>query len=803
MLPFQLDPSNDLNYGHGYHTHVEANGKGPGGTPNGVATKLAPRIPIRIDTHSPNMFSRKSLKPDMIGVAISPEIKQRRASRLLPEKPTLTLTVPYGEKPRTGLSYAAGGFGASANSRQSTTTQFEEDFDSADTAVAADDSWGRGSNDLLYPPPPQKSSAKIPEPMPSVPAFLTPGRVQTAQTATALPIASEFMVKPLNISRSGQVGSFSKPRKPDDYPSRAAQNQQTQAAGKQPLQSIVPAQPQTQSSPPRPTTSSSSIYSSTSLAGSDAGVPPVLPRNARRSYKPTGPYDKTGRQSNGSLTSFETVDSVIIPPTKPQVQPQVISQPSSSSVTTITTINTSSSSGSEGRKPVLAPIITSSSPSLNASKSVRRQTATTLDLSPVVESPSSPPSGKSPVSYPRIPARGRLPENTVRMVPPPPQPDFNSVFHSGRYAGPNGYGNGKGLNYDGVSPEVVSPLVASPTPIENSTAITPGTEKNMKPWRVAEINAQRERERKERMGEPMSAVEPMSAMEIEIGMLTPALPEYNVPSNGGNGGKLQPFLAGTGRIWPEQSSQGGYQQQQQRRPQQNGNGQERYLAPSAHFNSSIPQSQAQQQYSNQQQNQQNYHNQSYSQGQYKGPLQQQLQSSYQAYNPPSQQQYQQQVQNPRANTFPRQTQNGRTLSPNPSAGNRNTNGSHTRSSSVSSTASSLLAKRRGEQKEKALALNLSQNSKPSSNSTRAGQEKEKWRVLNQNEKEVAKSGAWKPKIGSVEREKDGGVWLGMRGEVGSGGLGSELGSGGLPRTPGWVPKLTPTRRGDELFLSVA
>ena len=29
------------------------------------------------------------------------------------------------------------------------------------------------------------------------------------------------------------------------------------------------------------------------------------------------------------------------------------------------------------------------------------------------------------------------------------------------------------------------------------------------------------------------------------------------------------------------------------------------------------------------------------------------------------------------------------------------------------------------------------------------------------------------------------------------------GEEGLPRTPGWVPRLTPTRRGDELFLSVA
>jgi hypothetical protein len=40
--------------------------------------------------------------------------------------------------------------------------------------------------------------------------------------------------------------------------------------------------------------------------------------------------------------------------------------------------------------------------------------------------------------------------------------------------------------------------------------------------------------------------------------------------------------------------------------------------------------------------------------------------------------------------------------------------------------------------------------------------------------------------GSNERERDGYGYS----------------EGELPRTPGWVPKLTPTRRGDELFLSV-
>ena len=65
----------------------------------------------------------------------------------------------------------------------------------------------------------------------------------------------------------------------------------------------------------------------------------------------------------------------------------------------------------------------------------------------------------------------------------------------------------------------------------------------------------------------------------------------------------------------------------------------------------------------------------------------------------------------------------------------------------------------------------------------------KWRVLGKEEIERAKGEGWRPMLGSGEKE---------RGDE-SGASGNE---GDLPGTPGWVPKLTPTRRGDELFLSV-
>lgn len=120
---------------------------------------------------------------------------------------------------------------------------------------------------------------------------------------------------------------------------------------------------------------------------------------------------------------------------------------------------------------------------------------------------------------------------------------------------------------------------------------------------------------------------------------------------------------------------------------------------------------------------------------------------------------------------------------------------------MSSTTSSLLAKRRGENMERGMALNLSSRSNLNTNGhERRGSQK--WRVLDDQQKAMAKSQDWRPTLGGgtggtqwveIDRQK----------EKEMGGLGSGLTSGDLPKTPGWVPKLTPTRRGDELFLSVA
>jgi hypothetical protein len=57
-------------------------------------------------------------------------------------------------------------------------------------------------------------------------------------------------------------------------------------------------------------------------------------------------------------------------------------------------------------------------------------------------------------------------------------------------------------------------------------------------------------------------------------------------------------------------------------------------------------------------------------------------------------------------------------------------------------------------------------------------------VLGKGDKERAMSPNWRPQL------------------AGGGYAGQVVERMELPVTPGWVPKLTPTRKGDELFLSV-
>ena len=544
LLPFQMDPAYD--YGFKGPTEIVKKRKGPGPTSNGIAAKVAPPVPPRIDTGSPNMFARRSIRSDTIGLAISPEkndvTDRRHSSKLLPDKPTLTLKVPQQQASKVGgaLKFSQPVQQPSEVSRQSIATQFEEDDDSADTAVAGREGWNRSTDQILNnqtgnwgtirPVPPDSGAA------PQFVVSSTDWRPPNPQTTKAPPAtAPQYEVKPLNIKRS--IGSFSRPL----------------VVGNDPFpRPPPPAQLGIPSQTSRPITQSSSIYSTyNSLPPSDAGRNSNATR--RKSYKQSGPYDR--QMSTGSLTSFESADSVDPEP----------------------------------------------------------KTAGT-DLSPVVESPAS---GRSPVSYPKIP--GRLSRDYIRMVPPPPQPDFAAVFSS---------------------------------------------QSQMKPWKIAEMNAQRERERAQRQNQSQ-----------------------------------------------DQAPQ--YQLRQQRQ----------YIAPSAAYNSV-----------------------------------------------PTQNQNQLPVPNP---YHPNQTPQYMSARPGPLLQNP----SNSRSSSMvslNSNASSLLAKRRGEQKAHALMLMNEEDKK---------RQQAKWRVLKKSDKDRAKSPTWRPQLAG-------------------GGTTQVVERTDLPATPGWIPKLTPTRKGDELFLSV-
>ncbi|KAL5321525.1 hypothetical protein ACEPPN_009484 [Leptodophora sp. 'Broadleaf-Isolate-01'] len=761
LIPFQLEPDRVIDQKkYKYKSFKGPTERRPGGTRNGVAAKIPPRIPPRLDTSSPNMFSRRSIRPDTIGLAISPEHavptekQQRRSSKLLPEKPTLTLKVPKQvEKPINGFSFNQPIVQPSAISRQSTATQFEEDYDeSADTAVAADDSWTAKSTDQILDV--GTGTWQTIRKVESEPANNGSGNEvyhwrpgQNANNGTGNP---DYYIKPLNVA-GRKVGSFSQPRLPGVYT-----RQQDQ-------QLSVPEQT-------RPVTASSSLYSARgSVSSNDQGRNSntnASSRPHRFSYRQAGPYDNQ--------------DSIVSPQDRDQ-------------------------------EP--------------------RTAGTDYPLSPVVESPAS---GRSPVSYPKIPLPGaggsrRLSQSTIRMVPPPPQPDFTKALGAG------------------------------------------------KPWRQAEMAAQIERERAAR-AQALSQQQIQGQGQRQTGMQNhqqqlpqenrenpttpspitfafpapppqalipgrsqttspPAIPSpylFRSPSES----KLVPppllrsrsQLQRETRTPPPGQNQGGFRTQQSQlqtvtespptkltpppgllrsRSQLQRDG--RTPSPNPNLNQSPAQSQTR----TQQQSQQ-------------------LQSVTESPAPPrtkptptpppllrSRSQLQreartlpplqtQQPQQPPPQMHPTNTQqapqSATSSYPRPNPLSSHPSITFTRSSSLISqtslatnisTSSSLLAKRRGTEKASALTLKNEEDRK---------KQIAKWRVLKREEIELAKKEGWRPMLG-----REGGDSIAGGGETGGNGIGGwlsprdgmyEFERTELPTTPGWVPKLTPTRRGDELFLSV-
>lgn len=610
----------------------------PGGTRNGIAAKVAPPVPPRLDTSIPNLFSRRSIRPDTIGIAISPESKyaiEQRERKLLPEKPTLTLKMPQSPPPG-GISFSQIVSGPGF-ARQSAATNFEEEeFNSADTAVNADnDSWGRKSTENILDDSPKDWQVRLVEPEAAKAGNFVDGgttyhwRPPQASRINAEP-SPDYFPKPLNISQG--VGSFSQPRRPEQYTRPQEQALQLTI----PLQDIGPI------------TASSSVYSTHPLMTNQ-------PRNnaknnvpkLRKSYRQSGTYDarKSGHESAGSMTSFDSLDSGFLSP--------------------------------EGSAPNTA----------------------SYELSPVVESPTSPGGGKSPVTYPRIP--GRLSASTVRMIPPPSQPDFGQLFGSG------------------TRPQ--------------DTA---------KPWRQAELAAQRERERISRQPQQQAQVATRE-LQTRLGMQTVAQVPIPAPTHHRKRSSQSTLATPNLDSFPQPPA----------RPVRS------QTAPVPLANPNW-----------------------------------QPHPQPQPYPP-------QHILKHKAS----QLHLPHVVDAQPRSSSQLSQHSVT---SKTSTSSSLLAKRLGEQKAATLVLKDQKERE---------EERRKWRVLKKEEIALAKKSGWRPTLG---RERaDGGGGGGSGGGLNSNGLSSAGGlqsggmnSGGMrtgaslgqelqtPKSPGW--SLTPTRRGDELFLSV-
>ncbi|RDW62593.1 hypothetical protein BP5796_10895 [Coleophoma crateriformis] len=587
-VPFQSDPQK---YDRGFLGPNNIYG-GNSNTGN-AAGKVAPPVPPRLEISNPNMFSRRSIRPDTIGLAISPETQQstvqgRRSSKLLPEKPKLSLQVPLaGGKARHSQRKSTFGRG-SMFSRASTGTQFEEDIDSA--FEPHDD--GRYSTDKIldnvsgvWKPEPLKlkSKSKIPDfPMPA------DTRAFHGQPPNTKSIVPNYYIPPSELGRERAPDSFPQPRGADTDPQRQLHLEIPNTAG-------------------RPITTTSSVYTQSSL-------PPSADVYNTNALSYSWRFHKT--------------------PYMADQEPQT------------------------------------------AVSEVEPKTAGT-ELSPVLESPRSraspksptTPTGRSPVNYPSIP-RLQSP-TTIRMVPPPPQPDFTRTFSSGMMRRTPSNGTAK--------------LAQSHQQLQVQAS------KDPKPWRAAEIAAQKARQ--------------------------------------------------------AQAQQ--QQQQQQQRQYQS------YRPPPSH---DVNNASASSLRTNNQETR------------YQQPQQQQAS-----------------VQPSQLEIFNRDERE------------------NSMTSTVSTSASSLLAKRRLGEKQAAALAETFGGSKGEEDKGR----KEKWRVLRDEDIQRAKSPGWKPQLASGSGSGNGSGSASASASardpgMGTGtGTGSGTGTGGaLPRTPGWVPKLTPTRRGDELFLSV-
>ncbi|KAA8565071.1 hypothetical protein EYC84_010830 [Monilinia fructicola] len=359
-LPFQQEPSMSIKSQSHFGTtnpmapspaSISTRGPTPIGPFSGA--RMPPRVPlIRRDQPSPDPFSRRNVTPEGIGLAMTSEsprnnllnpmgyteeVFQRGPSPLLPERPTLTLQVPLQQNSNTIHTAAyQQPSNVAGNNRQSMDTQFEDE-DTCNTAVASEAPWNAAPYGFM-------SNEKVPQ-------RPDPAYYQTPRLRGELsPNVTEAI-----------INSYKDPSPESDFYHPPLYPLQDPARGRPP---------------------SVEVDRLNSLVQSNPSFRRALRKSA---HNPAGPYDhdRASRASAGSMTSFETIDSI-----NPEAQ----------------------------------------------------ELAGDTNLSPVVESPSDSQHGigKSPVKYPKIKgnnnsshrhSRNRTRTSIITNFPAPPHISIESPTH--------------------------------------------------------------------------------------------------------------------------------------------------------------------------------------------------------------------------------------------------------------------------------------------------------------------------------------------------------------------------------------
>ncbi|TGO83486.1 hypothetical protein BPOR_0640g00070 [Botrytis porri] len=316
-LPFQQEPSLSIkSQSHFGITKPMAPSPASISTrgPTPIGPFLGARMPSRGGQPSPDPFSQRNAISENIGLAMTSEspqnnmltpigyteeVFQRGPSPLLPERPALTLQVPFQRNPNdihTAAYQHPSKF--TGNNRQSVVTQFEDE-DSCSTAVASEAPWNAASYGSIS----KEKVLQQPDPAhyqsPRRQGELSPNETEHIIDSYKDPsVEPDFYIRPLNLQRN-----FSQPHRPENAMKPSVHRDPSTKDPLRATSSVYSAK----SHDRRP--SSNEIEKLNSLMQSNPSFRHVLGKSA---YNPVGSYDqnRTSRASIGSMTSFETMDSI-------------------------------------------------------------------------------------------------------------------------------------------------------------------------------------------------------------------------------------------------------------------------------------------------------------------------------------------------------------------------------------------------------------------------------------------------------------------------------------------------------------